>query len=195
MAVPQQELLDAVRRVEQNVAGTEEEEKILPKLDDLRSAIGELSSHYDKRLLEVKERNQRALEQLQHLATRLNRFSSRSEEKSAGSTSTSNPEVEERVATPDFRPAGLSEVQEFMGGELSELVAVASPVASPFWSPAEFPAEFPCVSEDHWQPPARPPPQARLRDLSPDDGFRTPSPEWSPRDTGSLLRPYGRARF
>merc|ERR550537_2022434 len=186
MAVPQQELLDAVRRVEQNVAGTEEEEKILPKLDDLRSAIGELSSHYDKRLLEVKERNQRALEQLQHLATRLNRFSSRSEgDKSAASTSTSNPEVEsERVATPDFRPAGLSEVQEFIGGELSELVhPVASPVASAFWSPAEFPAEFACVSDDQWGPPARPPPKARVRAASPDDdGFRTPSPEWSPRE-------------
>jgi hypothetical protein len=194
MSIPQDQLLAAVRQVERKVAGTEEEERILPKLDELRAAIGEMSSHYDARLSEVKKRNQHALEKMEKLSEHLHRFSAM---RSADPPKAQAParEVEGRAASPDFRAAGASEVQEAMGSELAEFPSgLVSPTASAFWSPAEF--HGPCESSgsDPWTPPARPPPRAR--DVSP-SGFRTPSPEWSPRDAhvmpGALLRPYGHA--
>lgn len=199
MSVPQELLLDAVRQVERNVAGTEEEARIVPKLDDLRTAIGEMSSHYDARLLEVKERNQHALEQLQKLSERLHRFSAtRSADPPKAPAPAREVEAPGRAASPDFRDrAAGSEVQEAVGGELAEFAGpglVSPTTSSAFWSPAEFHVhELPAA--DPWgTPPARPPPAA-ARDAPP-SGFRTPSPEWSPREravAGSLLRPYGHA--
>jgi hypothetical protein len=200
MGVPEKELLAAVRQVEQKVTGTEEEARILPKLDDLRTAIGDLSSHYDARLTEVKERNQQALDQLNKLAERLRRFSTARAESKKQDQSSAH-EVSSTAAST-VHPAELGEVQpELVGAELAEFQTQAGSPAA-FWTPSELPTEFTTPGGpwegDQWAPPARapptrPPPEARARGLSPDpSGFRTPSPEWSPRYSGSILRPYGR---
>merc|ERR1719428_890595 len=48
-----------------------EKDALLPKLVDLRKAIGDMTAHYDARLAEVKERNLQALQELQKLDRRV----------------------------------------------------------------------------------------------------------------------------
>lgn len=67
-------LLQRVEVVEQRVevSGTDEEkQKLLPRLLDLRKAVGDMTAHYDARLAEVKERNLLALQELQKLDRRV----------------------------------------------------------------------------------------------------------------------------
>jgi hypothetical protein len=69
-----QALLQRVEVVEQRVevSGTDaEKETLLPKLEDLRKAIGDMTAYYDARLAEVKERNLQALQELQKLDRRV----------------------------------------------------------------------------------------------------------------------------
>merc|ERR1719335_1513961 len=71
--VVQSQLLQRIDVLQQHVAGGKDEDKILPRLDNLRAAIGEMTARYDARLSEVKDRNQHALSELQKLAGRLQR--------------------------------------------------------------------------------------------------------------------------
>merc|ERR1719269_400452 len=67
-------LLQRVEVVEHRVevSGTDaEKETLLPKLEDLRKAIGDMTAYYDARLAEVKERNLQALQELQKLERRV----------------------------------------------------------------------------------------------------------------------------
>merc|ERR1719247_1257334 len=48
-----------------------EKEALLPKLEGLRKAIGDMTAHYDAKLAEVKERNLQALQELQKLEKRV----------------------------------------------------------------------------------------------------------------------------
>jgi len=67
-------LLARAEVIEQHLEGQgseAEKESLLPKLEGLRKAIGDMTAHYDAKLAEVKERNLQALQELQRLERRV----------------------------------------------------------------------------------------------------------------------------
>jgi len=197
--VVQSQLLERIDVLQKHVAGGKDEDKILPRLDNLRAAIGEMTSRYDARLSEVKDRNQHALSELQKLAGRLQRV----KEARESSEARAEEECERKSSVCDSQEtvpqhgASLDRWDEIgceLGApEYSEYSVMSPeymcPAPSPaYWSTGEY---SPAVLDlEDMTPPDRPPPVAPAPVPHVEvqgSGMRTPSPEWSPR-VGSLLR-------
>jgi hypothetical protein len=182
----QAHLLKRIATLEQHVAGSPDASKILPRLDNLRTAIGEMTSRYDARLTEVKARNQQALSALRSLSERLERVKH--------VTSTSEPTEcggsDVKAESPGHFSFSHEATRDFsfgdVGGELCSDVASSAEMS--FMSPGMYWCDSASVmAPNQWDMDSRTPnpPEATVNDDS-DGGIRTPSPEWSPR--GCLLR-------
>jgi len=183
----QAHLLKRIAMLEQHVAGSSEATAILPRLDGLRTAIGEMTSRYDARLTEVKSRNQQALSALKSLSERLERV----KHQTSASEATEGSDVQTVTQESPAVPFSFSHeaTRDFsygdVGGELCSDVASASEMS--FMSPGVYwrdPASI--MAPNQWDmdprtPKSPYPNHAACNDDSDDGDIRTPSPEWSPR--------------
>jgi hypothetical protein len=177
-------LLKRIATLEAHVAGSPEASVILPRLDNLRTAIGEMTSRYDARLTEVKARNQQALGALRSLSERLERV------KTATSATEATEGSDVQTESPGHFSFSHEATRDFnfgdVGGELCGS-DVASSAEMSFISPAMYWSDsISIAAPNQWDTPtSRTPYDATCNDDS-HEGIRTPSPEWSPR--GCLLR-------
>lgn len=181
----QAHLLQRIATLERHVAGSPEASAILPRLDNLRTAIGEMTSRYDARLTEVKARNQQALSALKNLSERLERV------KHATPTTEAVDGSDVQTESPGHFSFSHEATRDFnfgdVGGELCGHSDVASSAEMSFMSPGMYWCDSASMMPaNQWDTPtSRNPVDATCNDDS-DEGIRTPSPEWSPR--GCLLR-------
>lgn len=141
----QEAFLQRIALVEQSLQDTadaEETTQLLPRLAVLKSAVARMQSEYETRLVEVRERNERAMDYLQRLQGRMDRAQRRnspelcaipptpdctgmSSERRSGMPLCAIPLT--GMCAPEFRPSmGVVE-------ELVSCVLLASPaVGSPF---------------------------------------------------------------
>lgn len=207
MSLDQQaeQLTIGVEKIRENLTrkGTSaEKDALLPKLQEIQKAIGQMTVQYDERLLEVRERNHEALEELMKIAGRVgklpatqqaqgvpeetNRAEANSPENKEnegdgiiGKTSTRNDHSQTQMPLPGRpAPTGPTQPREFATG-------------APLYAPR------PC----HWQPLSSVPESNLMRQFgaspqlsaspplpSPTLSFiGTPSPSWEGEECASSV--------
>lgn len=183
----QAHLLERIATLERHVAGSPEASAVLPRLDNLRAAIGEMTSRYDARLTEVKARNQQALSALRSLSERLERV------KNATSSNEAPAGSDVQAESPGHFSFSHEATRDFnfndVGAELCSDVASSREMSEmSFMSPGMYWCDSASIAAPNQfdTPTARKAVDGTCDDDSDEGGIRTPSPEWSPR--GCMIR-------
>lgn len=136
MSQTQEAFVQRIALVEQSLqdANAEETSELLPRLAALKSAVATMQSEYEARLVEVRERNERAMDYLQRLQGRMDRAQRRNSPEPEICVIPPTPDCTGMCAPDLFKPS-MGVVNELVPcvNELVPCAVLPSPaVGSPF---------------------------------------------------------------